>query len=504
VAALRVEIFPEQDDPVDWSGTGAVISRLEARLIDQTGEVRTIPLKEVAADCLAGPFDPRASLEKGAAGFGEYPATHRPRTAWFIAEKVLEPRAGESLTIRIHHAASCNANHQSCSLPRFRVASTAAPDLPAYLASAAWRQSGQKLAELEQAYRAIQGTAIPVMRERSSEAARTTRIFLRGNRMTLGEPVSAGIPDIFGGEGLSGDRLVMARWLVSERNPLAARTLANRLWARIFGIGLVETEGDFGSSGSPPSHPALLDHLALRVRDHHQWHLKPFLRELVLSASYLQTHRTTPELLARDPDNRLLARGPRKRLTAEMVRDQALLVSGLLERKMGGPPVFPPQPDGIWNSVYSGAKWKTSQGADRYRRALYTYHKRTAGYPAFLTFDASARDVCLPRRIGTNTPLQALVTLNDPAHIEFAQALAQRMTRAAPELSDQLAHGYRLLTLQPPAPETLDILKQLYDQSVEEYRGQPAQSAKLADCPEQAAMVLVANTLLNADFALNR
>ncbi len=297
-------------------------------------------------------------------------------------------------------------------------------------------------------------------------------------------------------------RLDMAEWLVGEDNPLAARVLANRLWAELFGAGIVETLEDFGSSGLPPSNQPLLDHLALRLQKHHRWRLKPFLRELVLSASYRQTSKAPPALVARDPMNRLTARGPRQRLSAEMVRDQALLVSGLLSRKQSGPPVFPPQPEGIWKSVYNGETWKTSEGEDRFRRAIYTYHKRTSGYPAFLTFDAPTRDICSARRIPTNTPLQALVTLNDPAHIEFAQAFAKRMSGAT--LKERLAHGYKLLTLQDAPSSVIQTLVKLHADAKADYEKSPEEAAKLAETPGEAALVLVANTLLNSDIALNR
>ena len=185
-----------------------------------------------------------------------------------------------------------------------------------------------------------------------------------------------------------------------------------------------------------------------------------------------------------------------------MVRDQALLVSGLLSRKQFGKPVYPPQPEGVWKSVYSGAKWDTSQGEDRYRRGLYTYSKRTSGYPAFLTFDAPTRDVCSARRISTNTPLQALVTLNDPAHMEFAQAFAKRMSGST--LEERLALGYKMLTLQDAPQPVLATLAKLHADAKADYEKTPAESAKLAPTPDEAAMVLVANTLLNSDIALTR
>ena len=176
--------------------------------------------------------------------------------------------------------------------------------------------------------------------------------------------------------------------------------------------------------GEEPSHPELLDWLALHFQNDLHWDMKALLRELVTSATYRQSAKASPALVERDPHNRLLARGPQQRLTAEMVRDQALLASGLLSDKMGGPPVMPPQPDGVWNTVYNDSKWRDATGPDRYRRAIYTYIKRTSGYPSFLTFDASDHDTSLARRIPTNTPLQALVTLNDPVYYEASEGLA--------------------------------------------------------------------------------
>ena len=347
---------------------------------------------------------------------------------------------------------------------------------------------------------------VPVMTERSAKARRDTRVFIRGNRMTRDESVTAGIPEIVRPpqktEGLT--RLDMAQWLVGDQNTLTARVLANRLWAELFGLGIVETIEDFGTSGTPPTNLQLLDHLSLRLQKHHAWRIKPFLRELVLSATYRQQSKATPVLLEKDPRNQLISRGPRQRLTAEMVRDQSLLVSGLLSRKQFGPPVFPPQPEGIWKSVYNGAKWNTSQGEDRYRRGVYTYSKRTSGYPSFLTFDAPSRDVCTPRRINSNTPLQALVTLNDPAYMEMAQAFAKRMTTASADLPAQLQQGYQWLTLQEASPEVIAALVALHADAFAEYNKNPADLQKIAPSAAEAAMVLVANTMLNLDSALTR
>ena len=185
-------------------------------------------------------------------------------------------------------------------------------------------------------------------------------------------------------------------------------------------------------------------------------------------------------------------------------RDQGLAASGLLSTKMGGPPVYPPQPEGVWNSVYSGQKWKTSAGEDRFRRAIYTYRKRTSGYPAFLTFDAPTGDVCAPRRIATNTPLQALVTLNDPAHMEFAQALAKRMAEHSDLVLVQLSYGWQLVALRVPDDHILNALSRLHADALAEITANPGDTAKLDSVPARAALVLVANTILNSDAALNR
>jgi hypothetical protein len=301
------------------------------------------------------------------------------------------------------------------------------------------------------------------------------------------------------------NRLALARWLVSRNNPLTARVAVNRFWEQLFGIGLVETIEDFGSSGTEPSNPVLLDHLALRFQNELGWSVKKLLRELVLSATYRQDAAARPELIERDPRNRLLARGPRNRLTAEMVRDQALAISGLLSPKMYGPPVMPPQPDGIWRSAYNSARWVNSTGEDRYRRALYTYCKRTSGYPSFMTFDAPSREVCTVRRVPSNTPLQALVTLNDPVYVECARALAGRMaTGGIDDPAREIEIGWELATGRPPAKDDLASLLGLYRRSLASFERDRDRAKRLGDSPTQAALTVTANALLNLDAVLTK
>ena len=256
-----------------------------------------------------------------------------------------------------------------------------------------------------------------VLRELPEDKRRQTRIHERGSFLSPGQPVEAAAPAAFHPfpEDLPRNRLGLAKWIVSPQNPLTARVAVNRLWARLFGVGIVETEEDFGTQGAPPSHPELLDWLATELV-RLDWDVKGILKTIVMSSTYRQSSDLSPELLERDPDNRLLARGARFRLPAEMVRDQALAAAGLLHRELFGEPVMPWQPDGIWQVIYSPMRWTTSEGEQRYRRSLYTLWRRTSPYPSMTTFDAPSGEICTVRRIPTNTPLQALVTLNDPTH----------------------------------------------------------------------------------------
>ena len=296
----------------------------------------------------------------------------------------------------------------------------------------------------------------------------------------------------------------MARWIASPGNPLTARVLVNRLWQELFGVGLVETAEDFGTSGTPPSHPELLDDLALRFMHDHRWSVKLLLRDIVLSATYRQEGAVTPEKLAADPRNRLLARGPRTRLTAEMVRDQALVLSGRLSPKMYGPPVMPPQPPGVWRSVYSGAEWRVSEGEHRYRRAIYTFWKRTSGYPSMLTFDAPSRDVCVGRRIATNTPLQALVVLNDEAYVELAAGMALRMEAGGGRRCVANRRGLSLGDRPADRPRKRRRLVELYREAAAAFDANPDEAKKLAPTRERYALTIVANAILNLDEVLTK
>jgi hypothetical protein len=498
--ALRLRIQPDSDDPKKWPERGAVALKFEAKLVDSAGASTPVAMKEVFADHLGGPLDP------GPGGnVGGFPKLEGPRWFVFVPAAPVVPSPGMRLEVSMRQNAQTTGN-QAAPVRRFAFDVSNSPDWTALANDPARVALWQSHQDLRKQYNDIPGTMVPVMTDRPKDGTRETRVFARGNRLSKEDAVTPAVPAILRTAAAEkpDNRLDMARWLVSPDNPLTARVLANRLWSELFGTGIVRTLEDFGTSGELPSHPELLDHLALRVRDHHRWSIKAMLREMVLSSTYRQSHRASPGLVARDPGNRLLARGPRNRLSAEMVRDQALAAAGLLSAKMFGPPVYPPQPAGVWNSVYSGASWNDSTGEDRYRRGIYTYSKRTSGFPGFLTFDAPSRDLCSARRMASNTPLQALVTLNDPAHIEAAQGLAKRMESHSADLNARLAFGLLLATQQAAAPDVLGELAALHAAARAEYEKTPDESAKLAASPDSAAFVLVANTILNLDSALNR
>ncbi|HZJ13683.1 MAG TPA: DUF1553 domain-containing protein, partial [Chthoniobacteraceae bacterium] len=450
-------------------------------------------------------FDPEESLKPGAAGGGAFPKLFGPRWLVFVPKEPVKVPPGAALRLHLKHEIQ-DAETKGSILYHFKLATTANPAWTQLVNAPERAELRKQWSEARKKRDAIPGASTLVMEERPDDARRETRLFVRGNFLAKDKVVAAGVPDIFPQlpPGRS-DRLALARWLVSPENPLTARVFVNRIWAELFGLGIVETLEDFGSTGLAPSHPALLDFLALRFQNEQRWSLKTLLRELVLSATYSQDHRATPELLAKDPRNRLLARGPRTRLSAEMVRDQALAAAGFLSPKIGGPPVMPPQPEGVWQIVYNGSKWETPKGEDRYRRGLYTYWRRTSPYPSFMTFDASSREVCTARRVVTNTPLQALVTLNDPVYFEAAQALARRMKSEGGD-SAEARIAWALRTVASIEPNAADVarLVRLHADALAGYQTNEALAAKAGGDAETAALTLAASTILNFDEALTK
>jgi hypothetical protein len=372
-----------------------------------------------------------------------------------------------------------------------------------------------RLAALQKEQAAIKAAATTLVMQELAKP-RPTRVMIRGNFKNLGDEVQPGAPAKLHPfrDDWPRNRLGLARWLVDADNPLTARVTVNRLWARAFGRGFVETSEDFGVQGDLPSHPELLDWLAVEFMER-KWSFKEIQKLIVTSATYRQTSKAAPELYRKDPYNRLMARGPRFRLDAEAVRDNALAVSGLLSRKVGGPSVFPYQPDGIWFNPYSGDKWVLSAGGDQHRRGLYTFWRRTAPYAAFMAFDAPSREVVCERRPRTNTPLQALAVLNDKAFVEAAAALARRIVKEAEGEKDRAARGFRLCVARPPSERERDVLLGLYRDSLARYKKDPKAAELMArngglelpagaDAAEVAAWTVVANVLLNLDETITR
>ena len=374
----------------------------------------------------------------------------------------------------------------------------------------------KKLADLKKQLAAVKPlTSVPIMRDLPKNKHRKTHIQLRGSYLSLGEEVAPGVPQVFGSlpKGSNPDRLAMAKWLVDQENPLTARVVANRFWENLFGVGIVLTSEEFGSQGERPSHPELLDWLAVEFMGG-GWDVKSFLRLLVTSSAYRQNSHVSDEMAALDHDNRLVARGPRVRLSAEMIRDQALAVSGLLSSKMYGVPVRPPQPNlGLKAAFGGGTDWSTSSGEDKFRRGLYTSWRRSSPYPSMATFGAPNREVCTVRRGNTNTPLQALVTLNDPVYIEAAQALSRRMAAQKGTVAEMIKHGFKLCLSRYPNEIENSRLIALYDSTRSKYAADQKLAREMATNPigplpkgidvvELATLTVVANVLLNLDETL--
>ncbi|WDE99038.1 PSD1 and planctomycete cytochrome C domain-containing protein [Lentisphaera profundi] len=357
----------------------------------------------------------------------------------------------------------------------------------------------EKLTEVNKKIKTSQGRIkhfsrlkIPIMKE--LEKPRESHVFIRGSWEDLGEKVSPAVPKIMNPfpKDAPKNRLGLSQWLTSPDNTLVSRVAVNRFWEQIFGYGLVETLEDFGSQGKKPSHPELLDYLAYKFMHTHKWSMKSLIREILLSDAYRRSSEASLDLVERDPRNQYLARFPRVRLTPEQIRDQALQASGLLNEKMLGPSVMPYQPDGVWQSVYNGGKWIESKNGDQYRRALYTYWKRTSPYPAMETFDMTSRENCTTRRIRTNTPLQALVTLNDPAFLEIAGKLGERMNKQEGDFSAKINHGFALLLARKASNDEIIILKEIYDDTVKNKK-QALES-----------WTVIANIMLNLDETINK
>jgi mono/diheme cytochrome c family protein len=507
------------------------------------GRAETLTLADARADDGQWDLPARSLVEPEGKGWGidtSHDEAHLPRQIIFRPATPFGFEGGTVVTVRLKQS------FPGQSIGRFRLAVTTAEnpfvvvdvpvrlrpilelaptarteaqrkDLSALFASLApsRQPARERLASLERTIDALGIPSTLVMREQPRFERPFTELRVRGSYLNRGGRVYADVPGFL--NPLSTEqmpnRLGLANWLVDRENPLVARVEVNRIWEQYFGRGIVETSEDFGTQGARPTHPELLDWLATEFMAR-GWSLKAVHRLVVTSATYRQSSRITPELLERDPDNRLLTRGSRFRVEAEMVRDIALAASGLLDPTVGGPSVFPYQPPGIWSLPFNDDKWITSEGRDRFRRSLYTFWRRTSPYPSLVAFDAPSREVCTARRPRTNTPLQALTTLNDPAFFEMAKGLAKRMlVETTGDEAARAAYGFRLCTSRRPGAAEVERLIALYRQQLARYASDTVAARKVsadfedvatARPAEFAAWTVVANVLLNLDETLTK
>jgi len=577
ITGIRIEVLPDPSLPKGGPGRDPdgnfFLSAFEVEAKPASGAAPT--QKIVFKDAIADEAQSGYGVENVYKGNAEWPVgwaiDATPSSAPVVRQAVLIPdkpfgfAGGTVLSIRLKH----EMKFSSRNLGRFRISVTSGAD-PKFIAqiparvrpivdvTPAQRTDDQKK-KLAAAFRSISPLLQPardqiaklqkqvddlgivtamVLREKQSYARPSTFVHVRGAFLSPAEKVYANVPSAVGHlpPDQMPNRLGLANWLVDDSNPLTARVAVNRYWETLFGHGIVETSEDFGSQGELPTHPELLDWLATEFMSD-GWSMKKILRVMVTSATYRQSSRVTPELEERDPYNKLLARGPRFRVEAESVRDIALTAGGILSPKIGGPSVFPYQPEGVWNLVYNDDKWVMSKGADRYRRGIYTFVRRSAPYPSLITFDAPSREFCVVRRVRTNTPLEALTTLNDPAFFEAAQALARRMmedvnvgppagngaparggplvqgdSAAGADPSARAVYGFRRCTSREPAPEELARMMEFYNLELAAFRKDPAAAAKVIkgyekpalDPAEQAAWTMVANVMLNLDETITK
>ncbi len=533
ITGIRIEALP--DDRLPKRGPGRTYYEGpigDFTLTDFSVLVndKKVPISTALQSFAAGGFTAAAAIDDNKqTGWSISGGQGKPHSAAF---KFDEPLENGEFTIRMLFE-----RHFSAGLGKFRVAVTTDPrlfplrdnlttDLEALLLSEKRStEQEQRLREvyLQQAAELAKERAeidnlrkqLPpypttlVMQERPRENPRSTFIHNRGEFLQPTDRVDAGTLSILHSfpKDLPRDRLGFARWLVSPENPLVGRVTMNRAWAAFFGTGIVKTQQDFGFQGELPTHPELLDWLAVEFVKQ-GWSLKKMHKLIVMSATYQQSARVTPEKLQRDSENRLLSRGPRVRLEAEMIRDGALRISGLLSSKMKGPSVFPPQPPGVTTEgAYGGLNWKVSEGEDRYRRGLYTFTKRTAPYAMLATFDGPSGEFCTARREITNTPLQALTLLNDAVMVEAAQTLGKQMAASSAPIQERIEHLFQRIATRPPEPEEVRKLSSFLDRQRARFQKKELDAAAIAgangeDAVERAAWTALARALFNLDEAI--
>lgn len=511
LSALRIHTLPV--DPAKAIHTpelGAVLSQITLKAtLPGKDQPEDIPLLLVLGDDDFPIFDPNDSLKRGASGWGAHTHQYHPRSCVILLKSPLDLPQGSTLHLELRHNAQAPTGPMATK--RGRLELTSSPTLHNWLAQP---ETGATMAQRDaarEAYTKGEAMNLAIMDRLQPGLRRETRSFQRGNWLEKGDTpllpdTPASLHPLNPARPEDPTRLDLARWITHKDNPFTSRVLVARVWGQLFGRSLVETLEDFGSSGLPPSHPKLLDDLAVRFQTEMKHSRKTLIREILLSATYRQSAKATSLSKEKDPNNLFLSRGPRKRLSAELVRDHHLVVSGLANHDLYGPPVRPPIPGGVWKPFNDGP-WNAAPVGDpnRYRRALYTYWKRSIPYPTFGSFDAPTRETCSSRRLVSNTPLAALATLNDEAFAEMAQGLARRMKYDTEgDLMQKITAGFRMATSLRPTDRQLEILISLYHDTIKDYEADPETFKDLAGTADGAAFTVVASTLLNMDDALTK
>jgi hypothetical protein len=540
---LRVSILDENRKPL-WTTVLDKGPRQQTAL--KPSGPSLVPLKNATATfsqseyAVGEAIDGNAREKSGWAIAPQFGAAHA--ASFETAQDVNTDGGAKVLTFTL------TQNAPTLSLGRFRISATTSPrpvrvlpgDVTSFLAIAPAQRTPEQsarvtayfksvapylapksdeLAKLNKQLSEINPPQVAIMRELPADKRRKTTVLVKGNFMAKGDAVEPVVPAAFNPLPMDAphNRLGVALWLVDKDNPLTARVEVNRFWAALFGSGIVLTQEDFGTMGQLPSHPELLDTLAVTFRDDLKWDVKALLKLMMTSATYRQSSRITPGLLEKDPTNGWLTRSPRLRLEAEAVRDQALMLSGLLSPKMFGPSVYPPQPAGLWQAAFNGERnYPTSTGEDKYRRGLYTFWRRTVPYPSMAAFDAPSREQCVVRRIHTSTPIQAFVTLNDPVYVECSQALGRRIAKEGGATTEErAAWALKLCLARPASAEQVKRIVTLYESELATYRKDGEAAKAMAtepigplpagqDAAEMAAWTVVSNVLLNLDGVLTK
>jgi mono/diheme cytochrome c family protein len=544
VTAMRLEVLPHESLPGGGPGRGTILAEgdflltgLEAILVSESGDEIPIPIAAASHDYAAKDRSADQALDgKSDTGWSVKGATGKSHRAVFTFTDAL-PAGKHRVRIVLHH----DYIHQH-TLGRFRVSWTTdtppkiAANVPAEIETIlaagdaacsqedrdwlaryyaldvapqleSWRKKRAELRKSMPKY-----TTTLVMTERTPH--RETHLHTRGDFLRPRRKVDPDVPKILPPlpDRTKRDRLTLARWIMDRDNPLTARVAVNRLWQQVFGTGLVATPEDFGTQGSRPSHPELLDWLAVEFVES-GWNMKALHRRLVSSAAFRRDSRVAPELLNRDPGNHLLARGSRFRLQAEVIRDLTLSAAGLLNPAIGGPSVYPPQPEGVTSLGYQNAAWPTSTGPDRYRRGLYTYMRRTTPYAGFTVFDGPTAEQACVRRQRSNTPLQALTLLNDQVTVEAAQSLARRVMHASDDMDTRIDTLYLLCLSRYPDTTEREEISAFYAHTLKQIQDEPDQARQVAgpagllegsDVQTVAAWTAVSRVVLNLDETITQ